>query len=214
MPAKKRQTKKQSLASSKKSTAPSQKNRIKHHAHKLKKHLTVKKTSFVVGTLAIAIAIFVGIAVSGSNESAKKSINTDIPQAAYISLESPSRIARIGDIVSINVFSFSKDTKTNAVQARIQYPADKLKFLGINSDASAYPIKAFEADKNGTVEVARGIIGGVSDKNLVATIQFKATASGPVVFSYDKSATLLVSQDNNQNLLNEQNLKTTNLEVE
>lgn len=157
-----------------------------------------------------ALAFWLLSKPSGSND---KQSATSASTNASLSLVSSTSSVAVGDKVHVQLFSDSKDIKNNAVQALIKFPSKNLQLVKINSDASAYPIKASEKSTSDTVTVSRGVISGVINKQLVTDMEFVAKESGNAEITYDKSQSFLISSETNKNLLNNDGFVTTNIEV-
>lgn len=166
--------------------------------------------------LVVLIILAIGGAMLFFNKSDSSTSNSSAATAtgkATMSLSSSTSSVAIGDKVHVKLYSDSKDVRNNAVQAVIKYPSDRLQLVKIDSDSSAYPIKAVEKSSEGTVTVSRGVIGGVINKQLVTDMEFVAKSAGNAEISYDKSETFLVSAETNKNILSSGGYETTTVEV-
>jgi hypothetical protein len=130
-----------------------------------------------------------------------------------ISLVSESDSVAVGDKIKVKLFSNSGDIKNNAVEATIEYPEEILELSKINSDTSAYPIKAQETITKGKATISRGVIGGVSEKQLIAELEFTAKASGSAKVSFNELGTVLLSAETNKNILNKTGFESASIEV-
>lgn len=97
---------------------------------------------------------------------------------------------------SVEVRVDTGNEEINAVQSNLSYPADKLDFISISNDGSAFGIEAENSGGNGSVKIARAVTPAsgqpprsVSGDLLVATVTFKAksTASQATVGFADGS---------------------------
>ena len=83
-----------------------------------------------------------------------------------------------GSSVIVAVYMNGGGNNVNAVQANLAYSADKLQYVGVNYNGSAFDIAAANSGGGGSVSIARGTVGTVTGVGLVATITFKAVAVG------------------------------------
>jgi hypothetical protein len=69
---------------------------------------------------------------------------------------------------------------TDGVEATMTYDQSKLQYVSMESGSSPYTIQLTASGGNGTVQVARGILGGTVSANnsLVANVTFKALVGG------------------------------------
>lgn len=97
-------------------------------------------------------------------------------QAAGSMYFSPSqKTLQAGDILSLDVRVNSGVDVINAVQVTFTYPVDKLEFLSIQANDSAFPITIQATGGNGTIAISRGILGaGTNGDKSLAKISFKA----------------------------------------
>ena len=88
-----------------------------------------------------------------------------------------------GGFVTVTLKENSGAEPVNVATAVINYPADKLSFISVNS-SSAFSIAASSSGGGGTVHIDRGALPAVSGSQTVASITFKAlTDSGTAVLS-------------------------------
>lgn len=183
------------------------------------KRSTPKKKTETSYTKSLFIAIVIAVVGIGtiffiSKRSDNQSTSTiSATGNAALTLESSAPSVAVGQKVHVLVYSNSKDENANAVQAYVTYPSEQLKLVSINSDKSAYPIKASETSSNNTIQISRGVIGGLTGKQLVTDIEFVAVAPGKAKFGYDQSNSVLVSSVSNKNIVGANGLNTTNIEV-
>lgn len=165
------------------------------------------------GGVLIAVLVFLvfGANVFGSvqNKDSKKSESN-----VHMMLESDKTIAYSGDIVTIKVYADSAATNVNAVQAAVKYPSDILEFKEVDAANSGYPIQAYQSTDDGKIEVVRGVVGGVSNKQLVAELKFVAKAAGNAQLTFDKDGTILVDSTTNKNILEKSSFNDSTIEVQ
>lgn len=113
----------------------------------------------------------------------------------------PSKQQLNRDSLIANVWVDSRNEPVNAVQAIINYPADKLIYVSSNSDSSQFTIQAETANTEGRLVIARGSTVPLTGDQLVATVVFKPTDStGKAALNFD-AASQLLSSNTNQNVL-------------
>ena len=66
----------------------------------------------------------------------------------------------------------------NAIQANLTYPTGQLQYQSTNTSGSGFDITAPSSGGSGTVSIARGSTTGVTGDVVVATVVFKAIATG------------------------------------
>jgi hypothetical protein len=92
--------------------------------------------------------------------------------APNLSLTPSSQRISAGSTLSVQIWANSSSQLVNAVQANLTYPLDKLNFVNIDSNNSAFGVEAEKVGGNGSVHVARGSTTPLSGKLLVATVNF------------------------------------------
>ena len=102
---------------------------------------------------------------------------------------------------TLNVWEDSLTQKVNAVQADLSYPTDKLEFVNIDAQDSAFDVQAPSTGGNGTISIARGSTKGVIGRQLVAKVTLKAKASNGKVAVNVAASTVLVRSSDNTNIL-------------
>jgi hypothetical protein len=121
------------------------------------------------------------------------------PTSAQIELSPASGSYPAGTNVDVQV-RVSTSATTNAVQAVISYPADKLQYTSIDATGSAFDVAANSSGGGGTVTIVRGHIGGLTGTLLLATIKFAVLKSGSADIAIG-SGSAVVSSTTNTNLL-------------
>lgn len=128
--------------------------------------------------------------------------NDSANKVGALSLEPTEGTVTTGKDLTFVVWVDSKDVPVNAVQANLNYPADKFDFVSIDSSGSAFTIQAEATGGDGKVSVARGQVGGVTGKQLVAKVTLRAKTTGgnaDISFSNDSA---VISATDNKNVLN------------
>jgi hypothetical protein len=122
-----------------------------------------------------------------------------------LSLSPSSQTVSAGTTLAVQIWADSGTNSVNAVQANLNYPIDKLNFVGIDTTNTAFGVEAQSTGGNGTVSIARGSTAPLSGKQLVATVKFtplaatsKHRSSAPVSFSTNTS---LISNVSNADIL-------------
>lgn len=136
------------------------------------------------------------------------------PAKATMELQLSSTRVAVGERFKVAVYTNSSDTNVNAVQATVSYPTDLLEFADVNNESSGYPIKANQVTQAGSIEITKGVIGGVTGRTLVSEIEFVARKSGKIKIGYDREGTVLLASANSSNILKSNSFKQVTVEVE
>lgn len=83
----------------------------------------------------------------------------------------------------------------NAVQANVNYPADKFEFIRIDGGGSALGIAAESKGGGGSAQVARAALQPVSGDQLVATVVLRAKAAGTAQVAWADGSSVLRASD-------------------
>lgn len=102
---------------------------------------------------------------------------------------------------SVQVRENSATTNVNAVQANLSYNASLIDFVSIDTTGSAFTTQAQSSGGSGVINIARGVAGGVTGDQLVATINFKTKTTGGTSSVPFTSGTALVSSSTNLDIL-------------
>ncbi len=165
----------------------------------------------VVGVVVLLV-IAVGIYAFVSNNKESSSTNTSqqsTPQAttadktAQLSTDPAEAATQSGEVTTLSIWVDTGGQQVSAVQTNLTYPTDQYEFVDIDNTGSAFEIQAESKGGDGKIVIARGQLGGVNGKQLVAKVNLKAknvTGSGNIAFT-DESQVLTLS-DSPQNILN------------
>lgn len=123
-----------------------------------------------------------------------------IPPAPTIYFNPPTQGYSVGSDMVIEIRENSGGTNVNAVQANFSYPADKLTFVSADGSTSGFTTQAQNIGGNGTVTLARGIIGSLSGDQLIAKVTFKVTAAGTANLTF-VNGSALIDSSSNQNII-------------
>lgn len=116
---------------------------------------------------------------------------------AGMSITPSKQKLRAGDSLTVSVWVNSRDVAVNAVQAVIDYPADKLQYVSNDSNSSKFAVQAQAGESQGRITIARGATTPLTGDQLVATIVFRATdKAGNASLKFDSSSVLLNSTTN------------------
>lgn len=89
------------------------------------------------------------------------------------------------------------DSRANAVDAKLTYPADKIEVTGITSSA-AFPSQFGDSYGSGTISITHFTYSSVSGDQLVATIDLRAkNVLGQAEINIDKSSSTVTADDGN-----------------
>jgi hypothetical protein len=98
-------------------------------------------------------------------------------------------------MVLVHVKEDSGDLPVNAVQANINYPAEKLELKYINYTGGSFGIQAEETKTNGQVRIARGRNNGsVTGSQHIATLTFTTKAAGTASLGFASGSVVVNAQ--------------------
>lgn len=123
-----------------------------------------------------------------------------IPPAPTIYFNPPTQGYTVGSNITIEIRENSGSTGVNAVQANFSYPSDKLTFVSSDGSGSGFTTEAQNVGGNGTVTLARGIIGSLTGDQLIAKVTFKVNTTGTANLSFINGSAL-ISASTNQNII-------------
>jgi len=123
-----------------------------------------------------------------------------VPPSPTIYFNPPSQGYTVGSTITIDVRENSGSANVNAVQANFSYPADKLTFVSADSSASGFTTQAQSTGGNGTVSLARGVIGGLTGDQEIAKITFTVNLAGTANLAFT-SGSALINSSTNQNII-------------
>jgi hypothetical protein len=120
-----------------------------------------------VSVLAVAVTAVLGIFV----------MQRTLAATGTIFLSPSSVSVKKGASFTVDV-RINPGAATDGVEATIAYDQAKLQFVSISASGTAYPIELTNTGGGGTVQIARGKLGGTVSANnsLVAKVAFKALA--------------------------------------
>lgn len=208
----------------KKSTTPVTKNATKPTSKKVSTTHRVSSKSRARGRrkssstllygifLAFALVLLVGVGIlvkKNQNDTSSSGV-----AVARMTLESDTTPVKSGDVVVVKIYADSGTTDVNAVRAVVAYPSDVLELTDISDADSAYPVKAYQLNEDGEIEVVRGVIGGVQGKQLVAVLSFTAKQAGDAEISFDQANAALVDSTTNKNILDSAKYSDVTVEVQ
>jgi hypothetical protein len=123
-----------------------------------------------------------------------------VPPAPTVYFNPPTQGYGVGSNITIEIRENSGSTGVNAVQANFSYPTDKLTFVSADGSGSAFTTEAQSVGGNGTVTLARGIIGSLTGDQLIAKVTFKVNIAGTATLSF-ANGTALISSTTNTNII-------------
>jgi hypothetical protein len=123
-----------------------------------------------------------------------------IPPAPTIYFNPPTQGYTVGSNITIEIRENSASTGVNAVQANFSYPSDKLTFVSADGSTSGFTTQAQSVGGNGTVTLARGVIGSLTGDQLIAKVTFKVNIAGTANLSF-VNGSALISSTTNQNII-------------
>jgi hypothetical protein len=123
------------------------------------------------------------------------------PTAPSIYITPSTKTYAANATFTVQVRENSGATSVNAVQANFSYPASLLTFQSIDTTGTAFSTIAPSSGGNGSVNLAQGVIGGTSGDQLIATITFKAGATGGSAALAFTSGTVVLNSSTNADIL-------------
>ncbi|HSW79972.1 MAG TPA: Ig-like domain-containing protein [Candidatus Saccharimonadales bacterium] len=147
---------------------------------------------------AIYLVVFM---LTGAAILASKAPNIAIHAASsdYMYLSPSSGSHSAGSTFTVQIKENSYTDTVNAVQADLTYPTAKLQFVSTSLSGTAFGVTASNTGGSGNISIALGTIAAVSGDKLVATVTFKALASGTANVTFKNSSAVL-SSTTNQNV--------------
>jgi hypothetical protein len=126
----------------------------------------------------------------------------DTAYAASLWLSPTSGTYGKNAMVKVNVGVDTAGEAINAVQANINYPADKLQFSSVSTSGSALTIFAEKTGGGGVVRIAGGIPSpGITGSKFIAVVYFKVLAdSGTATLTFTGDSSVLKNSDNSEAL--------------
>jgi hypothetical protein len=116
--------------------------------------------------------------------------------AASLYLSPAGKTVNKGDQFSIAIRVNTGGDPVNAVEATITYPTAKLSFGNIDYAGSGFEIQAEETVSGNIIRTIRGTVTPKNGDKLVATVTFKAKASGKATVSFTSDCNVVRSSDN------------------
>ena len=117
--------------------------------------------------------------------------------SASLSLTANNKKVPKDHILTTAIWVDTGNQPVNAVQANLYYPNDKFGFVSIDSGGSAFEVEAQAIGGGGVIKIARGHIGSVYGRQLVAKVNLKAKAnSGKAKLEFAKGSAVVRSTDN------------------
>jgi hypothetical protein len=178
------------------------------NTHKAPKKDNQVRSVVLLVLLLVVVAVVVALVNSNNSDKSEssKSSNSGSTQGASqtgkLYLKQSSQSVNTGDSLTYEVWVDTGGQPVNAVQANLTYPADMLDFSNIDAKGSAFEVQAMSTGGDGKVSIARGHIGEVKNKALVAKITFVAKAKGSAKINFAQGSAL-VSSSSHTDILKE-----------
>lgn len=173
----------------------------KSTTHKANKNSNKKGLFANINGRLLAFVIIV-IAILGTYLIFNTEAAPKVQPAVTLSLSPSSQRVLIGEALSLAVKVDTNGQNVNAVEAAVSYPTDKLEYVSADGSGSAFSIEASTTASAGIISVTRANITPVSSSNAqVATINFRALASGRKVSVKLNATSKVLSSDSNTNIL-------------
>jgi flagellar basal body-associated protein FliL len=177
----------------------------KHKADTTEKHThpSQKKANSSKVFLLVAVLVLLGVAViiQATSNSSDKKPNTNNTSSnsngnATLYIKPPNQQVASGTSVTFEVWVDTEDQPVNAVQANLSYPADSFDFNSVDAKGSAFEIQASSTGGEGKVTIARGHVGEVKGKALVAKVILTAKdAKGDAKVEFATGSAVVRSTD-------------------
>ncbi|HEX8226755.1 MAG TPA: cohesin domain-containing protein [Candidatus Saccharimonadales bacterium] len=150
------------------------------------------------------------------NDAISKSNQPYGSASLYIAAEGLSDV-KAGQTFTVELHEDSGKDLVNAVQAGINYPAEKLQVVSVTTGDGFPQEAATDTTTPGLVRVARSVVPktpAVRGQQSVAKIEFKVLpgATGPVELRVDQTTSLLVRSTDNKNVLSSVRPATLNIQ--
>lgn len=149
----------------------------------------------------VTAAILLGDSDTAETQATTSNAQTAAENPASLSAEPDNATVAQENIVNVSIYVDSGDEEVNAVQANIAYPTDKLSFVSIQTEDSAFSIEAENTNENGVIKLARGEIEPVTGKQLVAVVQLRADSSSGSADLTFAEGSAVISATTNEDLL-------------
>lgn len=127
---------------------------------------------------------------------------TQVTQVADLYVSPVSQTLVVGGQISVAVRLNTNGQSVNAVDVRMNYPTAFLEVVNISNDGSAFGIPAETSGSGGTIKITKGSIAPVNGDSLIATVVFRATASGNAQVTFSGESKVVSSSTNNNILRN------------
>jgi hypothetical protein len=152
--------------------------------------------------LVIALAVIAAVLIYNSRATAPSGGGSAGGiKTPNLTLSPDSQKVALSEPLAVQIWADTDGQKVNAVQANLSYPIDKLNFVNVDSNGSAFGLTVEGSGGNGKITIARGSFEPVSGKLLVATVNFTgADNKGEATVNFS-STTALTSSTSNKNIL-------------
>jgi hypothetical protein len=158
--------------------------------------------------LVVVLASLVALALTVYDRRGDKTdqtSNTRTESGPSLSFSPATQGLKAGETLLLSVWEDSGDKEVNAVQAKFSFPTDKFDFVGIKTDGSAFEIEAQSSHQDGEITLARGHVGALTGRQLVATVELRSKESaGTASIKFINNSHLVSSVDNQDILISKQ----------
>lgn len=129
------------------------------------------------------------------------SSTTGPPPAPTVYINPLTQTYTQGSTITVEVHENSGSTGVNTVQANFSYPTNLLTFVSIDGSTSPFTVQAQSTGGNGTVSIARGVIGSLTGDQVVATVTFTVNSTPGTAKLAFTTGTALYSSSNSSDIL-------------
>lgn len=161
----------------------------------------------VIVLLLVAAGVYAFVSKDKKTETATNqtatTTETQADKTAELSADPAAAATQNGEVATFSIWVDTGGQQVSAVQANLTYPTDQYEFVSIDNAGSGFEIQAESKGGDGNIAIARGQLGGVTGKQLVAKVNLKAkTTTGTGNLAFTSESQVLTLSDNPQNILN------------
>lgn len=178
------------------------------------------KTTAILSVLFIALIGVLALTYSfaapkngkgGRNVETTSSTAAVVADSVNLYLSPSSQKVPANQEFTVAVWVDSKANPITAVQANLEFDSNRMEFLSIDANDSAFSVQAQSTIEDGVIKIARGSFTPVQGNSFVANVKFRAlrkTRSTQVSFANNSE---LISSDTIKNILEATNPGTVTI---
>jgi hypothetical protein len=150
----------------------------KAEKHTHPSHKKPNNTKFIVlGVILIVLGLAGAMLATldpSKNSTDNNTNNNNVKGDAKLYIQPSNQQVVSGASTTFEVWVDTGNQPVNAVQANLTYPVDSFDFGSVDAKGSAFEIQASSTGGEGKVTIARGHVGDIKGKALVAKVVLKA----------------------------------------